>query len=44
MTNQQWKRFENKAQLLRHIANESGRDIGALWNEYERQIDDRSGI
>ncbi len=33
----QLKRFENKAQLLRHIAEESGVDIDRLWDEYDRQ-------
>lgn len=37
----QLKRFENKAQLLRHIANETGEDIETLWDSYEAQIDDQ---
>lgn len=35
----QLHRFENRAQLLRHIADETGRDIDTLWDEYEAQID-----
>lgn len=40
MNNQQLKRFENKAQLLRHIADETGVDIDVLWDEYESQRTD----
>lgn len=36
----QLKRFENKAQLLRHIADETGTDIDTLWDEYEEQVSD----
>ena len=35
----QLHRFENRAQLLRHIADETGRDIDTLWDEYEAQIE-----
>jgi hypothetical protein len=35
----QLKRFENKTQLLRHIADETDTDIDVLWSEYERQIE-----
>lgn len=34
----QLKRFENKAQLLRHIAETEGVDIDTLWDEYDRQV------
>ena len=34
----QLRRFENKAQLLRHISEETGRDIDTLWDEYEAQV------
>ena len=37
-TKGQLHRFENRAQLLRHIADETGRDIDTLWDEYEAQI------
>ena len=37
--NGQLKRFENRAQLLRHIADETGTNISTLWDEYERQIE-----
>lgn len=33
----QLQRFENKTQLLRHIADETGTDIDTLWDEYESQ-------
>lgn len=35
----QLKRFENRAQLLRHIAEETGTDIDVLWDQYESQVD-----
>jgi hypothetical protein len=35
----QLRRFENKAQLLRHISGETGTDIGTLWDEYDAQIE-----
>lgn len=35
----QLKRFENKAQLLRHISESEGVDIDELWEEYDRQVD-----
>jgi len=35
----QLQRFENPAQLLRHIADETGTDIDTLWDEYESQIE-----
>jgi len=38
--NGQLKRFENKAQLLRHIANETGADLDTLWDSYDAQISD----
>lgn len=34
----QLRRFENKAQLLRHIAEETGTDIDTLWDAYEEQV------
>jgi RNAse (barnase) inhibitor barstar len=37
--NGQLRRFENKAQLLRYIADETGTDIDTLWDEYEAQIE-----
>jgi len=38
-TNGQLKRFENKAQLLRHIAETEDVDIDDLWDQYEQQIE-----
>ena len=35
----QLRRFENKVQLLRHIADETDTDIDTLWDEYESQIE-----
>jgi RNAse (barnase) inhibitor barstar len=35
----QLRRFENRAQLLRHIADETGTDIDTLWDEYEAQVE-----
>ena len=35
----QLRRFENKAQLLRHISEETGTDIDTLWDEYEAQVE-----
>jgi hypothetical protein len=35
----QLRRFENKAQLLRHISAETGTDIDTLWDKYEAQVD-----
>ena len=32
------KRFENPAQLIRHIADETDTSEDELWNEYKRQI------
>ena len=37
--NYQLRRFENKAQLLRHISEETGTDIATLWKEYEERIE-----
>jgi hypothetical protein len=37
--NGQLRRFENKVQLLRHIADETDTDIDTLWDEYESQIE-----
>jgi len=34
----QLRRFENRAQLLRHISAETGTDIDTLWGEYEAQV------
>lgn len=34
------KRFENKAQLLRYIAEQESVSIDELWEQYEQQIDD----
>jgi hypothetical protein len=34
----QLKRFENRAQLLRHIAAETGADIDDLWEQYDDQL------
>jgi hypothetical protein len=34
----QLRRFENKAQLLRHISEETDTDIDTLWDEYEAQV------
>jgi len=34
------KRFENKVQLLRHIAATEDVDIDELWDQYESQITD----
>lgn len=34
----QLKRFENKAQLLRHIASTTDADIDDLWDDYDRQV------
>lgn len=31
------KRFENPAQLIRHIASETGADINDFWEQYENQ-------
>ncbi|WP_267900550.1 hypothetical protein [Halocatena pleomorpha] len=33
------RRFENRAQLLRYIAEETGTDIDTLWDKYEAQIE-----
>ena len=33
----QLKRFENAAQLLRHIAAETDRPLDELWDEYTEQ-------
>lgn len=35
----QLQRFENKAQLLRHISNETGKDLDTLWDEYEAKVE-----
>jgi hypothetical protein len=35
----QLRRFENRAQLLRHISEETGTDIDTLWDEYEAQVE-----
>lgn len=35
----QIKRFENKAQLIRHIHQETGVSIDELWDQYEAQVD-----
>jgi len=35
----QLHRFENRAQLLRHISEETGTDIDTLWDEYEAQVE-----
>ncbi len=32
------KRFENRAQLIRHIHQETGKPINELWDELERQL------
>lgn len=34
----QLKRFENRTQLLRHIAAETGADIDRLWAEHDEQL------
>lgn len=34
----QLKRFENKAQLIRHISAETGKNIDELWDSYDNQI------
>ncbi len=34
----QLRRFENKAQLLRHIHNETGTPIEELWDSYDEQL------
>lgn len=36
----QLKRFENKAQLIRYVAEETGVDTGELWDEYDQQLED----
>ena len=38
-TGSQLRRFENKAQLLRHIADETGTDLDTLWSEYEAKVE-----
>jgi RNAse (barnase) inhibitor barstar len=38
----QLRRFENKAQLLRHIAAETGTDLDILWDEYETKVEQTS--
>jgi len=38
-TKGQLRRFENRAQLLRHISAETGTDIDTLWDEYEAQVE-----
>jgi RNAse (barnase) inhibitor barstar len=38
-TKDQLQRFENKAQLLRHIAEETGRDLDSLWEEYDEKVE-----
>ena len=38
-TKGQLQRFENKAQLLRHIAEETGRDLDSLWEEYDEKVE-----
>jgi len=35
----QLHRFENKAQLLRHISEETGTDIEDLWEQYEEELE-----
>lgn len=35
----QLKRFENKAQLIRHIHQETGTPIDELWEAYDEQIE-----
>ena len=35
----QLRRFENTAQLLRHISEETGTDIDTLWDEYRAQVE-----
>jgi RNAse (barnase) inhibitor barstar len=35
----QLQRFENKAQLLRYIADETGTDIDTLWDKFEAQVE-----
>ena len=37
--NQQLKRFENKAQLIRHVHAETGVPIDELWDQYEREVE-----
>jgi hypothetical protein len=32
-----WTRFENKVQLIRHIAEETGRPIDELWDEFDEK-------
>ena len=36
----QLKRFENKAQLIRHIHKETGVPIDELWESYDNQIEE----
>ena len=38
----QLRRFENKAQLIRHIAETESVDINDLWDQYDRQVDTES--
>jgi len=38
----QIKRFENKAQLLRQIHDETGVEMDELWNKYERQVNPKT--
>lgn len=33
------KRFSNKVQLIRHIAEETNTDIDELWEQYDEQIE-----
>lgn len=37
-TARQLRRFENKAQLLRHIEETTDADMETLWEEYEKQV------
>ena len=43
MDNGQLKRFENKAQLIRHIHDETDIPIDELWDEYNRQYGSSNG-
>lgn len=38
MVNQQLKRFENPAQLIRHVHQETGVPTDELWDQYESQL------
>jgi hypothetical protein len=35
----QLRLFETRAQLLRHIAEETGTDSDTLWDEYKAQVE-----